>query len=1566
MLIRPSGYNDGAQEYLEEGKKSGRELSRDELDERVILYGDLDLTRMIYQSIPDNGQDRYLTFTMSFREEEVSPDTLLEVTEEFRQFLMYAYKADEYNFYAEAHIPKIKFIEDKVTGEPIERKPHIHIIIPRKNLLSGNEANPVGIYEYNVKYFEAFQEYINQKYGLSSPREHVRFDPQNAASVLSRYKGDDFYGKNREFKQLLVKHVLEQNVTSRKDFYSVVGTYGETRIRNAGKPNEYIAVKLDGDAKFTNLKETIFQDEFIVHRQLAKPPLDPAIIQQRLTAWPKRAKELKYVFKAGQTFRDHYKAASPDEQILILQQCEQTFYKSHGEPYDLDLHAPEWQGDHQRSPAQAGAGRTQSPADRVQDVSRGVVAIDREAGSPGSPERPVLLPDHAHLRVGQPDQGGDRGLRPAVRTGGRRRERSEREVVPGRSASVPAREDNRADSTSTSSSTSGGSGGGGAPGARAGRSKRRSNRTVIPPYARNPRRVATVSDIEARAQQLFRVLPGDNDPLLVRLKGQPEQQAPPAATDPPADKRRKRPSEKKTNKFNRSIPPYAKNPHRVSTVLDIESRSRRLFEVSAEFEVDRTTVKQIRYKPIVVNRSASTVASYFVRQSEQNQLLPAQRRAVAKVDKQYFEIRRFVSTDARLSRHDKAQLISVLTFERLKARESIKQTISPNWSNSMSSAAIRNLMAEKDDSKAPEYSITGPTPEAQAPIRDRVQRLVRNLTLAVDSDLGEERERELSAKDIYTRRSRISQAVHYLDKATDKTLFVDTGKAIALRKNGITEAGVAVALQLAKDRFGSTLTVNGSAEFKRLCVEAVAKGGMDIHFTDKKMNQALAERRAELALEQEGQNIAAPEVEAEITGPEAATAETADTAEATEPEDPTAIRGELVAHGQAPYQNNPKNKGSYYVALNTERGPRTLWGVELERVMIDGEFKVGQGIKLKDHGPEPVKIPVRGADGEMTTKDGYRRVWSASELAPAPQQKAASSEGTPPAAAAPAPIKLVYKGQPITFELPKREEMAQAEVPEDKSLLVNMHEHRLNKLNGVELELLMSSDIVASDWADYDAALVVATSDTTKEGLDHVLAMMKFDNYRAAFEKSAWEYFESAPLQFQDDAAVGLETAKRLMSAAEAHYGPENTQPETDTVIAPVQLNREEFLESRDGAAAGVATAAPAPLNFVHNGQAATLDLDNVQPQPAVKVQATTPLAAPVAPTPVKFVHNEQPVTLGLRPVATVAATEQSATVFGKKAFFKAIHEADIDKAFEIMDKHKISPDIKTGLIGGDPLVYLAVRGGMLGGRSFDGDKFLNGLIDRGAKTNIKYQDGSLLHVPGLKASTAKILIESGVDINAKRTKDGTVTRDVKGDTPLHTAIRKGKLELANTLVAAGAKTDITNSQGESAISLGFKSLVPATDTVIAPVNARPATDRLRSMQASIDGWLSDGHEAEKMGDTSRLETSSQMVTKYEGRLAVLAYEVGTKAEPVNWSHVGTDSVAAVAEYARGLQFALDNPYAAPDMLSRVLDAAEQFIKSGFGQDHPLDLSRFRETDIEAWIESETSEPSTEDGPQIV
>ncbi|MFP3852445.1 hypothetical protein [Pseudomonas sp. W5-01] len=60
-------------------------------------------------------------------------------------------------------------------------------------------------------------------------------------------------------------------------------------------------------------------------------------------------------------------------------------------------------------------------------------------------------------------------------------------------------------------------------------------------------------------------------------------------------------------------------------------------------------IKLPSIKALTASRSASTVAAYLSRQAEQQQLLPAQRHALRRLNSQYFALRRSVFSDQRLS-----------------------------------------------------------------------------------------------------------------------------------------------------------------------------------------------------------------------------------------------------------------------------------------------------------------------------------------------------------------------------------------------------------------------------------------------------------------------------------------------------------------------------------------------------------------------------------------------------------------------------------------------------------------------------------------------------------------------------------------------------------------------------------------------------------------------------------------------------------------------------------------------------------------------------------------------------
>ncbi len=279
-----------------------------------------------------------------------------------------------------------------------------------------------------------------------------------------------------------------------------------------------------------------------------------------------------------------------------------------------------------------------------------------------------------------------------------------------------------------------------------------------------------------------------------------------------------------------NLPPYARTPYRVAGISDIEKRGRMLFGEQGGASVNNSvsSIKPLIPKP---DKKASFVAAWFLRRMEQDQILPAQRKELIAVDKKFFETRRAVFSDDRLSRKEKAQYVSVLTFERLKAHHAITKPDIPfeQENPDMGSADIRKLIKE---TRIPDNSISGAPVDDKdiPPARERFSRIINNINDHMAEKRRRDRQRAISAADLYTKRARLSKNVHYLDKKTDRTLFVDTGKSIALRKHGMTDSAVLVALELAKEKFGSTLTIKGSKAFREQVIDVVAKNNLDIHF----------------------------------------------------------------------------------------------------------------------------------------------------------------------------------------------------------------------------------------------------------------------------------------------------------------------------------------------------------------------------------------------------------------------------------------------------------------------------------------------------------------------------------------------------------------------------------------------------------------------------------------------------------------------------------------------------------------------------------------------------------------
>jgi putative DNA primase/helicase len=74
----------------------------------------------------------------------------------------------------------------------------------------------------------------------------------------------------------------------------------------------------------------------------------------------------------------------------------------------------------------------------------------------------------------------------------------------------------------------------------------------------------------------------------------------------------------------------------------------------------------------------------------------------------------------------------------------------------------------------------------------------------------------------------------------------------------------------------------------------------------------------------------------------------------------------LVDHGKAAFQHDPNAAVSYFVRLETGRGERTIWGVDLERAVKESLTKpqIGEEVGLRVVSQEPVTVKTAVPEGE--------------------------------------------------------------------------------------------------------------------------------------------------------------------------------------------------------------------------------------------------------------------------------------------------------------------------------------------------------------------------------------------------------------------------------------------------------------------------------------------------------------------------------------------------------------------------------------------------------------------------
>jgi putative DNA primase/helicase len=200
--------------------------------------------------------------------------------------------------------------------------------------------------------------------------------------------------------------------------------------------------------------------------------------------------------------------------------------------------------------------------------------------------------------------------------------------------------------------------------------------------------------------------------------------------------------------------------------------------------------------------------------------------------------------------------------------------------------------------------------------------------------------------------------------------FTDRGRRLTTPSENTEVIRSLVAI--AQARGWNDIAVRGSERFRKEAWLAARQAGLGVPgYRPSEFEQAHLVRT--LA----GQQAAGP-------GPEAAKASARESGVPSLEARRGMFAGTLVDHGSAPYRHNPREPMSYFVKLETARGERVIWGVDLQRAIKESltQPKIGDAVGLRAVRQEPVtvKSPQRDDEGKVTRQEElqtHRNRWIA-------------------------------------------------------------------------------------------------------------------------------------------------------------------------------------------------------------------------------------------------------------------------------------------------------------------------------------------------------------------------------------------------------------------------------------------------------------------------------------------------------------------------------------------------------------------------------------------------------------
>ena len=282
MLIRISQSSRGIEHYFETGKKQGREATRDALDQRVHLSGDLQTfaATTAYSRKNKDWKNHYWHVTASFAidNNDLDDETLRAISADMMAYYFTGYNFDSVSHAAEAHRPKIQSFFNEKTGQYDQRLLHIHNAIAKYDLTTGNQ---IRMTPFSQSADRAFQSFLCQKYGLIDPVDRIREVPQTKKDIISRFKAGTGLSKQTkvaELRKLFSELVNDaESLEQAKKLLIATGFIDSVIFKSQKSGNKYFQVTTTLSTRNINLRGKGFE-------QLEKLYYSTDEIDKRVTA----------------------------------------------------------------------------------------------------------------------------------------------------------------------------------------------------------------------------------------------------------------------------------------------------------------------------------------------------------------------------------------------------------------------------------------------------------------------------------------------------------------------------------------------------------------------------------------------------------------------------------------------------------------------------------------------------------------------------------------------------------------------------------------------------------------------------------------------------------------------------------------------------------------------------------------------------------------------------------------------------------------------------------------------------------------------------------------------------------------------------------------------------------------------------------------------------------------------------------------------------------------------------------------------------------------------------------